>query len=311
MLGPMPTPIVVLGSLMMDLVVRAPRLPVRGETLFGHDFAMFVGGKGGNQAIAAARLGASPVTMIGRVGADPFGDRVIETLESDGVDCRFLARDAEAGTGVALPMVFDDGGNSIVSVPRANMRVTVAQVEAAAGAITSAAMLLLQFEVPAEANIVAARLARRAGIPVLLNAAPVGAFPPELWPLVSHLVVNEVEAAVFAAAGAPPDDPVVQARELLARGPGVVVVTLGEHGAVLATGAAVERLPAFRVDAVDSVGAGDAFCAAFALALAEGHVPASAARFASAAGAISATRAGAAASLPFRAEVEALVARDL
>jgi len=207
-------------------------------------------------------------------------------------------------------MVFDDGGNSIVSVPRANMRVTVAQVEAAASVITSAAMLLLQFEVPAEANVAAARLARGAGVPVLLNAAPVGGFPPELWPLVSFLVVNEVEAAAFATAAGPDADPVVQARELLARGPGVVVVTLGERGAVLATADAVERVPAFPVDAVDSVGAGDAFCAAFALALAEGHPPASAARFASAAGAISATRAGAAASLPFRAEVEALVARD-
>jgi ribokinase len=309
MLGRMPIPIAVLGSLMMDLVVRAPRLPVRGETLFGHDFAMFVGGKGGNQAIAAARLGASPVTMIGRVGADPFGDRVIETLESDGVDCRFLALDAEAGTGVALPMVFDDGGNSIVSVPRANMRVTVAQVEAAAAAITSAAMLLLQFEVPAEANIVAARLARRAGVPVLLNAAPVGEFPPELWSLASCLVVNEVEASAFATTAEPDADPLVQARELLGRGPAVVVVTLGDQGSVLATGDAIERIPAFPVDAVDSVGAGDAFCAAFALALAEGQSTASAARFASAAGAISATRPGAAASLPFRAEVEALVAR--
>ncbi len=292
---------------MMDLVVRAPRLPVRGETLFGHDFAMFVGGKGGNQAIAAARLGASPVTMIGRVGADPFGDRVVEALERDGVDCRFVVRDAEAGTGVAVPMVFDDGGNSIVSVPRANMRVTVAQVEAAA-AITSAAMLLLQLEVPAEANVAAARLAGDAGVPVLLNAAPVAELPAELWSFVSCLIVNEVEAAAFARAIGPNPDPILQARELLARGPRVVVVTLGEQGAVLAAGDTVERIPPFRVDAVDSVGAGDAFCAAFALALAEGQTPMSAARFASAAGAVSATRPGAAASLPFRAEVEALVA---
>ncbi len=292
---------------MMDLVVRVPRLPLPGESLIGRDFATFVGGKGGNQAIAAKRLGAGQVAMIGRVGADRFGEKVLEALAADGVDCAHISRDAEVGTGVALPMVFDDGSNSIISVPQANMTLTGAHIAAAKEAIQGADLLLVQFEVSMEATLAAMRAAREAGMRVVLNAAPIAPEPGPALALATYLVVNEVEAAALAPEAN--GDHVREAMELLARGPGAVIVTLGEGGAIVATQDGSEFVPPFRVDAVDSVGAGDAFCGGFAVAVAEGMRLPEAARFGSAAGAVSVTRRGAAASLPLREEVEALLRR--
>jgi ribokinase len=299
--------IVVVGSLMLDLVVRVPRRPEVGESMFGRDFEMFVGGKGGNQALAAARLGAASVTMVGRVGADAFGDRIFDTLTAGGVDCSLVVRDAEVGTGVALPMVFDDGGNSIVSVPRANLRLDRADIDSARDAIAAAGMVLVQFEVAMEAVMATAAAARQARVPLLLNAAPVLAPPDGLLARVDVLVVNEVEAAALAprTRGGPRS----QARSLLALGPPMVVLTLGERGSLLATTDDLVETPPFPVEAVDSVGAGDAFCGGFAVALVEGLSPREAARFANAAGALSVTRRGAAESLPTRAEVEELLKR--
>jgi ribokinase len=298
--------IAVVGSLMLDLVVRVSRLPVLGESLFGQEFGMFVGGKGGNQALAAARLGAS-VHMIGRVGDDPFGERIVATLSAGGVDCRHVARDPAIGTGVAMPMVFDGGGNSIISIPRANLAMSVADIEAARDVIAGSSMLLVQFEVAMDATEAAMRLARKAGVPILLNPAPIAPVPAGILGLADYLVPNEVEArALVPGAGA---DPEAQARALLGHGSRVVVVTLGEAGAVAATASGVERVAAYQVAAVDSVGAGDAFCGAFALALCEGREPGEAVRFGNAAGAISVTRRGAAASLPTREEVRQLVDR--
>lgn len=299
--------IAVLGSCMLDIVARIERLPARGETLFARSLEMFAGGKGANQAIAAKRLGAEQVTLIGRVGADAFGERVLATLAADGVDTLHVTVDPVEGTGLALPMVFDDGGNSIISAPRANMRMTVDAIAAAHPAIAAAEALLLQFEVPMECNLTAARAARAAGATVILNTAPVSECPPELLALADIIVANEVEASALAPGR--PSNPEEQARAFLAAGPGAAIVTLGEEGAVVATADGMTRVPAFPATAVDTVGAGDAFCGALAVALGEGRELLDAVRFACAAGAVAVTRPGAAASLPSRAEVGAILAR--
>ena len=298
--------VAVVGSLMMDLVVRVPRLPVVGESLVASDFQTFVGGKGGNQAIAAARLGAGEVAMIGRVGADAFGDEIIGTLRRDGVDCTFVTCDPQGGTGVAVPLVFDDGRNSIAAIPRANMRMTAADVRAARDAIEVAGVLLVQFEVAMEAVGEAVAIAHAVGVPILLNPAPVAAAPDGLLSKVAWLVPNEVEAAALAGAG---NDPHAHAEQLRALGAERVVVTLGEKGALILDRGGATAVEAFPVQAIDSVGAGDAFCGALGVGLAEGMALHKAVRFASAAGAISVTRAGASPSLPARTEVEALLTR--
>ncbi len=292
---------------MVDMVVRIQRPPLPGETLFARSLETFVGGKGANQAIAAQRLGARQVTLIGRVGADAFGERVLEALQADGVGTRHVGVDRDEGTGVAIPLVFDDGGNSIVSVPRANMRISEADVEAASGTIANAHALLLQFEAPMGCNLLAAGLARAAGVTVILNTAPVSDCPPELLGRSDVIVANEVEAALLAPGR--PATPAEQARAFLAAGPRIAIVTLGAEGAVFATAAGAGHIPAFAVESVDSVGAGDAFCGALAVALAEGADLPPAVRFASAAGALTVTRPGAAPSLPSRAEVEAFLLR--
>jgi ribokinase len=297
--------IAVVGSLMMDLVVRVPRLPEVGETLFGHDFHTFVGGKGGNQAVAAARLGAARVSMIGRIGEDDFGRRIVASLEADGVDCRGIIRDRRRGTGVAVPIVYDDGQNSIISMPQANLALSAADVRAMAGLIGDSDMLLVQFEVGIEATTAAMDVAREAGVPVLLNVAPIGLHSPALVRAATHLVVNEVEAAALVPEA--DGEHIAEARGLLGERGGTVVVTLGKEGALLARPAGTHFIAPFEVTAVDSVGAGDAFCAAYALALVEGRDAPEAARFASAAGALAVTQAGAQSALPRRGAVDALV----
>ena len=189
--------VVVLASFMMDLVARAPRRPRAGESVFGTDFGMFVGGKGCNQAIAAARLGAS-VRVIGRLGEDLFAPFFLNALEREGIDASWIARDAEAGTGVAMPLIEPSGQNSIVAIPRANWRVTEEQIAAAADALSGAAALLTGFEIAMPAVLAALRLARERGVLTLLNPAPApDPVPPlddPMWRLVDVLLPNESEA---------------------------------------------------------------------------------------------------------------------
>lgn len=299
--------IAVVGSLMMDVVVRVPRLPERGESLFGRDVQLFTGGKGANQAVAAARLGASHVAMIGRVGEDDFGRRIVAALEAEHVDCRGVIRDRRHATGVAVPLVFDDGANSIISVPQANLALSESDIYAMAALITGADMLLLQLEVGSSATAAATAIARKARIPIVLNAAPIGLDSPAIVGSATHLIVNEVEAAALAPTAR--GDHSVEARMLLGDRPGTAVVTLGSEGALIARPAGVHVIAPFEVNAVDSVGAGDAFCAAYAVSLAGGASEPEAAAFAAAAGALAVTRPGAQAALPTRAEVEALQVR--
>ncbi len=299
--------VAVVGSLNLDLVFSAPRRPAAGETVVGSAFGMFVGGKGSNQAVAAARAGAH-VELIGRLGADAFGRDLAAALEADGVGLRHVLRDHANGTGVAGIIVEADGTNSIVVVPRANGALAVRDVQRARGAISSAAVLLLQLETPIEPSIAAARIARQAGATVVLNPAPARPLPAELLTLVDVLVPNEPETeALTGLEVRTPGGAERAARLLLERGAGAVVLTLGERGALVVDSAGAEAVPSFPVRVVDTTAAGDAFCGALAVALAEGQPLRAAVRFACAAGALACTVLGAGPSLPQRAEIERLL----
>lgn len=295
--------IAVVGSLMMDLVVRAPRPALPGESLIGRSFATFVGGKGGNQATAAARLGAQ-VTIVAAVGTDPFGDAIIAALAAERIDTSRIRRTTETGTGVAVPVVFDDGTNLIYALPRANLALTPADVEAASLAIEAADILLVQFEVAPEATLAALRIARRAGVRTILNPAPIAPHPADVFPLADILVPNEVEAA--ALSGLPGAPPAQQAAALARLGPTAVIITLGEHGALVlpSTRATPAHVPSPAVQAVDTVGAGDAFCGALAVRIAAGETLLPAVAFACRAAALACTKPGAAAALPSLTEIE-------
>jgi ribokinase len=299
----------VVGSFMTDLVMRVARRPQTGETVRAEEFGIFLGGKGFNQAVAARRLGAR-VAIIGRVGADEFGSRFLDALAREGIEAAGVIRDPDEGTGIATPVVDATGANSIIIAPRANLRLTPADVEACAAAIVGADVLILQLEVPPEASMAAARIARAAGRRVVLNPAPVMPFPDELLHLADVVTPNEVEAAALAGmAVTGPDSGFMAAAALLARGARAAVVTLGAAGCVVATAHVRAHLPAFAVEAVDTTAAGDAFTAALAVRLAEAGDLLEAARWGNAAGACAVGRLGAEPSLPPRTAVVAMLAR--
>ncbi len=291
--------IVVVGSLNMDLVVRAPRHPQPGETLIGGDFQTFPGGKGANQAVAAARLGAQ-VRMIGRVGRDAFGDALLHTVRQDGVDTAFIRRDERAATGVALITLDAAGQNTIVVAPGANMQVSPQDIQDAEAAFEGADLLLMQLECPLEAVQTAAEMAHRHGLLVVLNPAPARPLPASLLAQTDYLLPNQPELRLLAQGEA---DVSAAAARLMADGVRNLVVTLGEQGALLVTAGLQEQLPAFPVQVVDTVAAGDAFAGAFCVALAEGKPPREAVVWGNAAGAIAVTRPGAQPSMPTREEL--------
>lgn len=296
--------IVVVGSFMMDLVVKVPRRPVKGETLVGTEFGMFPGGKGFNQAVGAARLGAQ-VTMVGRLGQDMFGDLFISALEQEGIDAHLVQRDARSGTGVGMPMIDAEGDNSIVIVPRANMSLTAEDVERAAAAIREADVLMLQLEVPIEASLRAAQIAAEGGTRVLLNPAPAAPMPEALLAAADIITPNETEAALITGLAVNDADELRDAVSALrTSGSRTVIVTLGGRGVWLATEEQDELVPAFKVDVVDTTAAGDAFCAGLAVALAEGKSFRVAARFGNGVGALATTVMGASPSMPQRAVLE-------
>jgi len=297
--------IAVLGSFNMDLVMRAERRPGAGETLQG-EFATFLGGKGFNQAVAARRLGAA-VAVAGRVGDDEFGRRFLAALDRARIDRAAVEIDGERGTGVASIIVEADGGNAILQAPQANRGVTAESIARHAALFEGAAAAMLQLETSMEGAAEFARRARAAGCRTLLNPAPASGVPAELLALADVLAPNELEArALTGMDGEGIDAALAMADALRGRGPHTVVITLGERGAVAVSDRARALVPAFEVAAVDTVGAGDAFCAALAVRLAEGAGLVDAVRFAGAAGALACTRAGAEPSMPARAEVEAL-----
>ena len=300
--------VTVVGSLNMDLVARAPRIPLPGETIIGGGFRTVPGGKGANQAVAAARLGAQ-VSIVGRVGRDAFARSLLEAMIAAGVDHAFVGQDPQAATGIALIVVDDSGENSIVVAPGANMCLSPADVAAAERAIAAADVCLLQLEIPLESVTRAAEVAQAHGVTVILNPAPARLMPAALLSLVDVLVPNESEAALLT--GHPVDDQATAeaaAGALRAMGVGTVILTLGELGALLARDGKAEHFPAFAVTPVDTTGAGDAFLGGFAVALAEGRALADAVRWGNAAGGLATTRLGAQPSLPTRAALEHLLA---
>ena len=302
--------IIVVGSANVDLVARAPHIPSPGETVLGRDFVTALGGKGANQAVAAARLGAD-VTFITRVGHDSFGDQCLEGYAQNQIDLSFAHRDETEPTGIALIAVADDGENSIIVASGANMALTPADVQAAAAAFENADVLLLQLEIPLDTVAEAARLARKKGVKVVLNPAPAQPIPAQILETVDVITPNRIELAQLL--GASEEDVLAMSDEQLAKavlslGPASGVLTLGAEGALAAGSWGWQRVPAFEISAVDTTGAGDAFNGGLAVALALGQGDlANMVRFASACGAIAATRYGAQPSLPTLAEVEALL----
>ncbi|MEU1461421.1 ribokinase [Streptomyces sp. NPDC005727] len=292
------THIAVLGSTNMDLVTYVTQAPQRGETVTGRDFRTVPGGKGANQAIAAARAGAT-VSMIGAVGNDAFGVRLRDTLEHSGADTDFL-RTVEGPSGTAHIVVDDEGGNSIVVIPGANG--TVDHLAAGdEGVIASADALLLQLEIPLAAVVSGAEAARRHGVRTVLTPSPAQPLPPDLLEATDLLVANEYEAVTLTGR----TDPRAAAAALMELIP-EVVVTLGATGCLyLARGTEPLVVPAPQVKAVDSTGAGDTFVGTLAVALAEEKPVREALSWAAAAAALSVQREGASASMPYRPEIEA------
>lgn len=302
--------IAVVGSFMMDLVVQCNHLPLEGQTIVGQDFNTFVGGKGSNQAIAAARLGAN-VSMIGRVGTDNFGDELLKNLSAEGVDSQFVVKDTEMGTGVAMITVDANGDNTIVAVPKANMSLNPDNIDQAESAIAAADILLLQLEVSLLAVQRAAEIAKANGVPVLLNPAPARRIPMELMSLVDILVPNETETEFLTGFRLTDMESIKSAaKHLLEESVPTVVLTLGDQGALLATAEDIQLVPSYSVKAVDATAAGDAFCGTLAVSVARGDSWESAVNFANAAGALTVTKLGAAPSIPMREQVIELIERN-
>ena len=300
--------ICVVGSCMIDLISRVPRLPALGETLVGHSFHLGYGGKGANQATAAAKLGAR-VSMVARVGHDVFGQGTLDNFRSLGIGTTHVLQDADRFSGVAPIFVDDRAENVIVIVPGANYGLTPEDVRAAREEIASADVLCCQLEIPVESTLEAFRVARSAGVTTILNPAPAAPLPDELLGLTDICVPNEVELEMLTGYSAGSLEEAAHAAEtLLARGPGHVIVTLGSRGSLVVTSGSTQHVPAVPVDAVDPTGAGDEFIGALAVFLAEGASMADATMAAAAAAAISVTRIGTQVSFPDRQEVERLLA---
>ena len=304
--------IVVVGSLNMDLVIRTAHLPAPGETLFGSDFTTAPGGKGANQAVAAARLGAA-VAMVGRTGSDDFGRTLRANLQADSVDTLHVSEDRAAATGVALITVEEGGQNTIIVASGANMRVTRADVDGAESVLRAALGLIVQLEVPLDVVEYSMRQARQAGLVIVLNPAPAQALSREFLALADVLVPNESEASMLTGLMVTDAESAEAAgRALSPGGVPAVVITLGEQGALLWHQDSATFVPPFEVQAVDATAAGDAFVGALTTALLraprrEALTSASlrlALREASAAGALTATKGGAQPSLPTRAELD-------
>ncbi|HVX15796.1 MAG TPA: ribokinase [Pirellulales bacterium] len=299
--------IIAVGSVNTDLVIRVPRLPRPGETVLGGEFLQAAGGKGANQAVAAARASRDPVAFVAAVGDDPFGQQSLKQLAAENLDLRGVRIIPGVASGVAQIVVDAKGENAIAVAPGANAALRPADLDALPeGFWTGAAVLVVCLEIPLDTVAHALERAKRAGLITVLNPAPAGALRErlELLELVDVLTPNELEAAELI--GESSDDPSAAAARLRQLGARDCIVTLGAAGCLVA-GDRVERCPAMKVRVVDTTAAGDAFTGALAVALAEGRNLADAARFANRAAALAVTRAGAQPSLPSRAEIESLV----
>ncbi len=295
--------VTVVGSYAVGMTLRTDRFPVAGETRHGTDFDMGPGGKGSNQAIQAARMGAD-TALVTCIGRDAFGDEALAMYAREGVDTSHVAR-SDRNTGVGFIVLDDSGQNVIVLDMGANHELTVADVDAAADRIGSSGAFLTQFEVPAECALAGLRIARAAGVPAILNPAPARSLPREALGDVDILTPNQSELRILLGLAADdPADDLALCRELLAAGVGTVVMTRGEHGALIVRGDEAIAVPSIGVEVVDTTGAGDAFNGTLATALAAGGSLEDAVRRATIAGALACRTLGVVPGLPSAVELE-------
>ena len=301
--------ITIVGSVNMDLVFRTPRMPALGETIQGRELRQIPGGKGANQAVAAARQGAC-VSLVGRVGDDGFGTELRACLAADGIDIGHLAHVPGMATGVAGILVDDAGHNSIVIASGANLALSAADVTAAADAILHANLLICQLETPLPSVLRAIEIARGGGVPVIFNPAPMQPLDAALLEMVDYLIVNETEAAQLSGIDVRDATSArLAATRLLALGAGAVLLTMGGQGVFVAeVGDSGRMIPAVPVTVVDTTAAGDTFVGAFAVGLGQGLNVVEAATAAQYAAALTVTQLGAQSSIPSRAQVEKFIA---
>ncbi|HUT46390.1 MAG TPA: ribokinase [Sedimentisphaerales bacterium] len=296
--------IVVVGSSNMDLVVKSPRIPTKGETVLGGDFIMTPGGKGANQAVAAAKLGAE-VYFIAKLGDDIFGRQSLSNFQKVGIHTEYVDQTEEAPSGVALITVDVAGDNVIVVAPGANLKLSPEDVGKAQPVIASSGAVAAQLEVPLETVEFAARLANDAGVPFILDPAPAQKLSPEFLKKVDVLTPNETEAEILTGIKVTDENSaLVAAKDLLERGVKAVILTMGAQGYLLATKDAAEFVPSVKVDAVDATAAGDAFTGSLGVGLAQGKTLRDAALFANHVAALSVTKMGAQSSMPDAGQVE-------
>ena len=299
--------VLVVGSSNTDMIIRVPRIPRPGETILGGTFAMAAGGKGANQAVAAARAGGR-VSFVARVGDDVFGERALDGFLADGLETRFVLRTPGSSSGVALIAVDERGENSICVASGANAALAVEDIVRAEEAFAAADIVLVQLESPLDAVKAAVRLAGEKGVPVLLNPAPARPLEEDLLRRVAILTPNEHEAAVLAGFQVESESDARRAAvRLRSRGPNIVIVTLGARGVFVSSPDLEGLFAGFAVEPVDTTAAGDVFNGALAVALAEKRPLPDAVRLAQAAAAISVTRIGAQPSAPTRAEIDAFL----
>jgi len=299
--------VVVVGSLHMDLTVKTERIPQIGETVLGKHLTMSPGGKGANQAVAAARLGAD-VTLVGRVGADALGRKLIENAKGKGIDINYIVKDRETATGVALIMVDEEGNNLIAVAPGADMRCCTDDIDRAENVIKSADALSIQLEIPPHVVEYAIDKAFKEGVKVILNPSPAQQLPDKLLRKVYILTPNEKEAEALSNCKVTSVKAAKRAAEKIReRGVENVIVTLGKNGAIMARGGETVHVKGIDVNTVDATGAGDAFCGTLAVAISSGKNLKEAVMYSNCAGALATTKIGAQEALPKASELESFM----
>jgi len=299
--------VLVFGSINMDLTAYVPRLPKAGETILGNSYATVPGGKGSNQAVACARLGAETI-MVGRIGNDSFGSEILERASAENVDMSKVFTDPDSGTGLAVISVNQNAENSIIVISGANMNMSGEDVNRAVESLADVSIVLLQMEVSAEANYGVIRAAKEKNIRVVFDPAPASPLPNEIYPMLDFITPNEIETEQLIGIKPSNQNEAEHAAEKLrSKGVKTVVIKMGSQGSYIEGPGIKMMVPVFKVKAVDTVACGDAFNAGLAVALSEGKDIVDAVRWGAAAGAVAATKKGALTSMPYRDELEKLI----